>query len=170
MRAALPQAFSQELPLNRAAFLSWLSMKPLVMVWLWYLNVLYWVALFYWPKPEAVAAVVSYVAVAPLVVWMIGRQRGLTRLSGLIHLPWIPFAAYLGVRLFSDELGPRLSFEPDGVFHGWLVLLFWSTVICLAFDVLDVMRWLAGQRYVLGTPAAAAAGASKLAPLDWNTA
>lgn len=169
MQAALPQAFSHKLKPNRVALLSWLSIKPLVMVWLWYLNVIYWVAFLYWPKPEAVAAVVSYVAVAPLVAWMIDRQRGLTRLSGLIHLPWIPFAVYLGFRLFSDELGPRLSLESDGVFYGWLILVFWSTVICLILDVVDVMRWLAGQRYVLGTPAAAAAGASKLAPLDWET-
>jgi hypothetical protein len=52
----------------------------------------------------------------------------------------------------------------DGSFYyTWLHVVFWSTLICVVFDVIDVIRWLAGERYVLGSPAAYAAGASKLA-------
>jgi hypothetical protein len=134
------------------------------MAWLWYLNLLYWGAFAWLPRPEAVWTLVAYLAVGPLIVVMIRAQRGLTRLAGLIHLPWVPLTLYLGLRLFTDILGPGLSPATDGLFHGWLLLLFCSTLVCLALDAADVVRWLAGERYVLGTPAAAAAGASKLAP------
>ena len=145
------------------AFHSWLSMKTGVMIWLWYLNVLYWVAFFQPGRPEAFWAAISYVAVGPILVFMVWRQRGLTRLTGLIHLPWVPFTGYLGLRLFTDVLGPASSMADGRFYHPWLHAVFWSTLICLGFDVIDVIRWLAGQRYVLGSPAAHAAGASKLA-------
>ncbi len=145
------------------AFHSWLSMKTGVMIWLWYLNVLYWVAFFQSGHPEAFWAAISYVAVGPILVPMVWWQRGLTRLTGLIHLPWVPFTGYLGLRLFTDVLGPASSMADGAFFHLWLHGLFWSTLICVGFDVIDVIRWLAGERYVLGSPAAYAAGASKLA-------
>lgn len=167
MNGAVSQTFDASVGLGRAAYLSWASMKAPVMAWLWFLNVLYWVSFVYWPRPEAVAAAVSYLAVGLLIVWMVVRQRGLTRLSGLIHLPWVPFVVYLGFRLYSDT-GSSLSIEADGLYYIWLVTIFWSTVVCLLLDAADVVRWIAGERYVLGTPAAAAAGASKLAPVDWR--
>lgn len=145
------------------AFHSWLSMKTGVMVWLWYLNVLYWVAFFQSGRPEAFWAAISYVAVGPILVAMVWWQRGLTRLTGLIHLPWVPFTGYLGLRLFTDALGPASSMADGRFYYLWLHAVFWSTLICVGFDVIDVIRWLAGERYVLGSPAAHAAGASKLA-------
>jgi len=145
------------------AFHSWLSMRTEVMVWLWYLNVLYWVAFFQPGRPEAFWAAISYVAVGPILVAMVWWQRGLTRLTGLIHLPWMPFTGYLGLRLFTDVLGPASSMADGGFYHAWLHAVFWSTLICVGFDVVDVIRWLAGERYVLGSPEAYAAGASKLA-------
>lgn len=144
-------------------FHSWLSMKTGVMAWLWYLNVLYWVAFFQTDRPEAFWAAISYVAVGPILVAMVWWQRGLTRLTGLIHLPWVPFTGYLGLRLFTDVLSPASSMADGTLYYLWLHVVFWSTLICVGFDVIDVVRWLAGEHYVLGSPAAYAAGASKLA-------
>ena len=104
MTDVLHAEFDRAWPLYKAAYRSWSSMKTWVMVWLWYLNVLYWIAFAYWPRAEAVGAVAAYLAVGPLIVWTLRHHRGLTRLSGLIHLPWVPFAGYLGLRLFSDLL------------------------------------------------------------------
>lgn len=158
--------FDPALPLGTVAQRSWRAIKTPVMVWLWTLNVLYWMALFYWPRAEAMWALVAYLAVGPMIAAMIACQRGLTRLSGLIHLPWVPFSVYLGLRLYSDALGPALSPASDPVYFAWVQVLFVATLLCLLLDAVDVLRWLSGERYVLGTPAAAAAGASKLAPVS----
>lgn len=155
--------FDPALPTGVVAFRSWRAMKTWVAVWLWYLNFIYWVAFFYLSHNEAHWAALSYVAVGPLIFFLIIRQRGLSRLSGLIHLPWLPFAAYLALRLFSDFLGPRLTPDADAFYYYWLQIVFWSTALCLAFDVVDVARWLGGDRDIIGSPAAAAKGASKLA-------
>lgn len=155
--------FAPSIPLGTAIFRSWKSIKTPVMVWLWYLNALYWVGFAYLAREEAFWVIVSYFAVAPIVTVIAITQRGLTRLSGLIHLPWVPLIVYLGLRLFTDELGPPLTAAEDGFYYWWLQVTLWSTVICVALDIMDVFRWFAGQRYVLGTPQAADAGASKLA-------
>lgn len=157
------EEFPSDLPLATVAWRSWLSIKPAVMAWLWYLNALYWVGLFYLPRAEALWVVLAYFAVGPLVVVMVRSQRGLTRLAGLIHLPWVPLIVYLGLRLYTDLLGPALLAADDPWYYYWLQVVFFSTVICVVLDVVDVVRWLAGERYVLGTPAAAARGASGLA-------
>ena len=160
----LATTFDPTIPTRTAALQSWLSMKTWVMVWLWYLNVLYWVGFAFLPQSEAHWALVSYAAIAPIVMVMMTRQRGLTRLSGLIHLPWLAFTVYLGLRLFSDVLGPAVSAEQQGVAYlVWLQVVFWSTGVCVVLDVVDVVRWFRGERYVLGTPAAHGVGASKLA-------
>jgi hypothetical protein len=155
--------FDPSLPLGTVAFRSWRSIKAPVMAWLWYLNVLYWIGFLHLGRDEAFWAVISYFAVGPLIALMVVTQRGLTRLSGLIHLPWVPFAIYLGLRLFTDRLGPPLS-PADGLFYyAWLQVVFWSTCLCLLLDAVDVLRWIRGERYVLGSPEAASRGASRLA-------
>jgi len=163
MQQAPAGQFAPDLPWRVAFHRSWRSMKGWVMAWLWALNVIYWLGLVFLPRPEAVWVLVAYAAVAPLIVVMARRQRGLTRLSGLIHLPWVPLALYLGLRLFTDLLGPALSSADGAAYVLWLQVLFWSTLVCLSADAFDVVRWFAGERFVLGTPAAHAAGASKLA-------
>ncbi|MGB0513417.1 MAG: hypothetical protein ACPGJE_01100 [Wenzhouxiangellaceae bacterium] len=161
----LAATFDSSIPTGQAAWQSWSAMQNWVMVWLWYLNVLYWVGFFYLSHAEAKWALISYAAIGPIVTVMIIKQRGLTRLSGLIHIPWLIFTVYLGLRLYSDALGPALTAADGGAFYAaWLHVVFWSTLICVVLDIIDVGRWFAGERYVLGTPAAQAAGASKLAP------
>ena len=109
-------------------------------------------------RPEAQWALISYVAIGPLIAGVVWPQRGFTRLSGLIHLPWLAYTLWLGLRLWTET--------PGGLYGIWLHVVFWSTALCLAFDIVDVVRWLRGTRYRLGTPAAVAAGASK--PAAWQ--
>lgn len=163
MQHQLPARFDTALPLGVVAIRSWKAMKTWVMAWLWYLNGIYWIGFVHLDRPEGRWAVVAYLAVGPMIALMLMSQRGLTRLWGLIHLPWAPFAIWLGLRLYTDALGPAVSLADGWFFLAWLHLLFWSTLVCLVFDVVDVARWLTGERYVIGTPAAHAAGASKLA-------
>lgn len=163
MTGTAQASFDASVPTGAAIFRSWKAMKTPVMIWLWYLNALYWVGFAYLAREEAVWVVAAYFAVAPIVTAMAIAQRGLTRLSGLIHLPWVPLVVYLFLRLFTDTLGPALTPAADGFYYWWLQVTLWSTAICVALDILDVIRWIGGERYVLGTPEAAAAGASKLA-------
>ncbi len=150
--------FAPSIATGIAVWRSWKSMKTWVMVWLWYLNVLYWLGLFWLDRPEAQWALISYVAIGPLIAGVVWPQRGFTRLSGLIHLPWLAYTLWLGLRLWTET--------PGGLYGIWLHVVFWSTALCLAFDIVDVVRWLRGTRYRLGTPAAVAAGASK--PAAWQ--
>jgi hypothetical protein len=133
------------------------------MAWLWYLNAIYWIAVLYVPRKEAIVALIAYLAVGPLIAIMLILQRGITYLTALIHLPWVPFAIYLALRLFTDVLGPTLTLMNAGMYFVWLHAVLWSTMVCLALDALDIARWSRGQRFVFGTPAAAAAGASRMA-------
>jgi len=161
--AAPPDLAGVRQSVTSRVFHSWLSMKTGVMAWLWYLNVLYWIAFFQLDRPEAFWAAISYLAVAPILLGMVSWQRGLTRLTGLIHLPWVPLTVYLGLRLLTDVLGPAASMADGAFYFLWLHAVFWSTLICVGFDAIDVIRWLSGERHVFGSPAAYAAGASKLA-------
>lgn len=162
----LTESFDSNIPTAQTAWQSWLAMKNWVMVWLWYLNILYWIGFFFLPHTEAMWALISYAAIGPIVTIMVIKQRGLTRLSGLIHTPWLIFTIYLGLRLYSEGLGPVVTATAEEPFYAaWLHVLFWSTLTCVVTDIVDVARWFFGERYVLGTPAAHAAGASKLSRL-----
>lgn len=166
----LPATFDSSISTGKAALHSWLSIKNWVMVWLWYLNVLYWLGFFFLPYAEAIWALASYAAIGPIVTFIITKQRGLTRLSGLIHVPWLVFTIYLGLRLYSEVLGPAITAEAGESFYAiWLHAVFWSTLLCVVLDIVDVTRWFSGERYVLGTPAAHAAGVSKLSKIADNS-
>lgn len=140
---------------------SWLSMKPWVKTWLFLLNGIFLGSLFFTHDPLAGITLSAYAASGPLLILMIWAQRGLTRLLGLAHLiPWLPLLVYLGLRLSSDVVGSRLDFNADRSLLAYTLVLFAAVAVCLAFDTWDVVRWRRGERFVLGTRAAHAAGAS----------
>jgi hypothetical protein len=144
---------------------SWLSMKTWVKVWLFALNGIFLAAVAFWSEPAAKATLVGYAASAPLLLVLMLRQRGLTRLLGLAHLiPWVPLLAYLVGRLTSNAVGPRISFGDVPALFSYLVVLVAAIAVCLAFDVLDVVRWVRGERYVLGSAEAVQVKASYPAP------
>lgn len=65
-----------------------------MMAWLWYSNLLYWVFFFYLEFCEAFWAAVSCLMIGPTGKLLITRQRGLSRLAGLMPLPWQAFVIY----------------------------------------------------------------------------
>lgn len=141
---------------------SWLSMKPWIKAWLFFLNGVFLAALCF-RDPLATWALVAYLASGPLLLAMMLAQRGLTRLLGVAHLvPWTPLLFYLGLRLVGDAVDPRIRWSDDPALLAWAVLLAASVAVCLAFDAFDVVRWLRGERFLLGSPEAARAGASRL--------
>lgn len=153
----------QNLGTIRAIGQSWLSMKTWVKMWLFFLNGVFLVSLYFWPRNEVKWILLAYIASAPLLFGFMVYQRGLTRLLGLAHLiPWTPLLIYLTIRLESGLTVTTTSTRMDATFYGYLVTLTACLVVCLALDLIDVIRWINGERYVLGTEEAARSNASKL--------
>lgn len=150
-----------QLSIWRAIGASWMAMKTGVKVWLFFLNGIFLLACFFLHRPSAQWILLGYLASGPLLLGFMVYQRGLTRLLGLAHLiPWIPLGIYLVLRLTTGAAGPRLTFGRAPVYTGYVVVLLAAMGICLVLDVIDVVRWWRGERYVLGSPRAAEVGAS----------
>ncbi|MEW5864100.1 MAG: YiiD C-terminal domain-containing protein [Pseudomonadota bacterium] len=140
---------------------SWLSMKRWVKAWLFFLNAVFLAALAFLDRPEGRWILIAYVASGPLLLAIAWRQRGLTRILGVAHLlPWLPLLVYVAYALILGEV--RLQGEPW--LYGYLVVLAATLVLCLSLDAWDVLRWLRGERFVLGSDEAFRRGASALAP------
>ena len=75
---------------------------------------------------------------------------------------WLPLLVYLDLRLVGDIAGPRIDPATQPALFAWALLLGVTLAICLALDAWDVVRWLRGERYILGTDQAYRAGASNL--------
>lgn len=152
---------------------SWLSLKPWVRNWLFFLNAVFLAAFAFREDPAARWILRAYVASAPLLLWFMVRQRGLTRLLGVAHLvpwivahlvPWIPLLLYIVLRLTSGIAGPIVRFGAQPLFAGYLSVLLACLVVCLSLDAWDVVRYGRGERYVLGSPEAVRYGASRASP------
>lgn len=144
---------------------SWLSMKSWVKNWLYFLNGVFIAAFAFLEDPAAKWILLAYVASGPLLAWFMVKQRGLTRLLGVAHLvPWVPLVVYIVLRLNSEVAGPAVAFTANPAFAAYLYLLLACLVFCLALDAWDAVRYLRGQRYVLGSPEAVRSGASRPSP------
>jgi hypothetical protein len=136
-------------------------MKTWIKIWLFLLNSLFLVAIFFLPEPTARLTLTAYVASGPLLAAMMIWQRGLTRLLGLAHLiPWLPLAGYIALRLTSDVAGPMITRVAAPTLYSYLVVLLIAIVICLVLDLYDWWRWWRGERFRLGAASAAGADAS----------
>jgi len=144
---------------------SWLSMKRWVKNWLFFLNGVFIAAFAFLEDPAAIGILLAYVASGPLLGWFMVRQRGLTRLLGVAHLvPWVPLFVYIVLRLSSELAGPTVTFSTEPIFAAYLYLLLACLVGCLSLDAWDVVRYIRGERYVLGSPEAVRFGASRPSP------
>jgi hypothetical protein len=146
-------------------FASWLSMKPWVKNWLFFLNAVFIAASAFLEEPAAKWILFAYVTSGLLLVGFIIKQRGLTRILGIAHLvPWVPLLIYIVLRLTSGIAGPIISFTTAPLFCAYLHCLLTCLIVCLSLDAWDVVRYLRGERYVLGSLEAFRAGASRLSP------
>jgi hypothetical protein len=136
-------------------------MKRWVKIWLFGVNVAFLAAVFFLPDPIARYTLVAYIAAGPWLLTMMLAQRGLTRLLGVAHLvPWVPLVAYVSAGLAGEAAGPRITMGSDPALFGYALVLLAVVGTCLVLDVYDVYRWLAGERFRLGSLKAAEAGAS----------
>lgn len=144
---------------------SWLALKGWVRAWLFFLNFVLLGSLFFLDDPAGRWTLLAYLASGPLLLGIMHRQRGLTRILGIAHLvPWTPLMVYLAVRVSTDRVGPQLGPAGSLLLFAYVVLVLVTVGVCLAFDANDLVRWIRGERYVMGSEEAYEAGASRLAP------
>lgn len=93
--------------------------------------------LFFLSHPEAWTVVLGYALSASVMV-PLHRRMGWVRLLGVAHFPWLAVLPWLAIRLAANE--------PTGAFGAWLVTVLAVDGACLLLDVVDVGRYLAGER------------------------
>ena len=102
-------------------------------------------ALLIWPQSRRVIAVAASILTGAAVYGMF-RQMGYVKLLGLPHLLiWGPLAFYL----FRKQAKDAMSIAARWIIRVILVTL----LISLAFDVVDVLRYILGDRTPLGSDA-----------------
>ena len=102
--------------------------------------------LFFLERPEAQATLVA-LAASMLLMTLLTRSSGFTRLLGLGHAPWAPLLVWLLTRL--DQI------PADGAFGLWVWALIVLNSASLVLDAVDVWRYVRGDRdeTVVGLPA-----------------
>ncbi len=151
----------EHLSTARAIATSWLSMKTWVKYWLLGLNAIFLASAAFWPDPLARFSLTAYLASAPWLLAIMISQRGLTRFLGVAHLiPWIPLMVYLFLRFTTEIAGPQISYHDTPFQFSFALTLLTMLGVCLLLDAIDVWRWIRGERYRLGSAAAARRGAS----------
>jgi hypothetical protein len=116
---------------------SWLALPAWVKWWLFALNAVFLAAPLVWPWSSAKVILLAYGASGPLLSAFAVWSGGLTRSMGVGHLlPWIPLLFWLATVPLPSA--------------GYALLLAAMVVICLAFDVYDLVRWWRGDRAILG--------------------
>ncbi len=117
---------------------SWMALPLWVKIWLFILNAVFLAAFATLPDGVANVSFIAYVATIPLMVGQIGYDAGLRRILGLAHLvPWLPLLVWL---IVAADTTPHTS------------MLTAVLAICLAFDVIDLWRFVKGERAKMGEP------------------
>lgn len=136
----------------RAITVSWWSLPRWVKIWLFALNAVFLTGIAFWEEDVARIVLAAWVGTGPLLAAFMIVQRGLTRLLGVAHLiPWIPMVLYLELRLIGSTVGPQISWEAAPALFAWVLILLAFTYVCLAFDVYDLLRWVRGERWRIGS-------------------
>ncbi len=81
---------------------------------------------------------------------------------GVAHiLPWVPLLIYL-TPPWIERIKRGVDFAAtDATWTIYLGVFIAVVGLCVSIDAVDVVRWFAGERYVLGSKSAAARGASR---------
>jgi hypothetical protein len=125
---------------------SWAAMPLWVKLWLFVLNVVFLAAFAFWPAPIAAQTLLAYLASGPLLLGLAALQGGLTRALGLAHLlPWTPLLLWLW---------PQAGLGNAEAIYA--LTLSAALIVCLGFDLWDLIRYLRGERQPLGASGFAA--------------
>lgn len=99
------------------------------------------VPLFFFRRREA-KIVIAVFLTQGTCMWSLFWAQGFTRLLGLAHFGWF----WLLYRLWTGPLPASESATPWGL---WLRAVFAADALSLCIDVVDIIRYLLGERSVL---------------------
>ncbi|MFY9941734.1 MAG: hypothetical protein WAK57_06135, partial [Desulfobacterales bacterium] len=107
-------------------------------MWMWLLMAVNLVApLFFLSRLEAWATLGSYVIAAAVIV-PLHRRLGWVRLLGVGHFVWLLLLPWLYFR--------ALAGSPTGALYIWIWTVIWVDTVCLGIDLVDVFRYISGER------------------------
>ena len=111
-----------------------------VQAWVQFMGVVLMLSVpFAFRRVEARVALVIAAITLPAMVWLYSKI-GFVRLLGVVHVVlWTPFLFWLWRRRQEWRVKETIAGK-------WVVLLFATMVVSLAFDYADVARWLMGER------------------------
>ena len=94
-------------------------------------------SIFFLPRTEA-WVVLGTGLLAATIMTALHAKLGYVRLLGIGHFVWIPMLIWLGFRL--DNI------LDDTLFQGWLLTLMAMDTVSLLLDIIDLIRYLRGDR------------------------
>ena len=146
---------------------SWMSLKWWVKIWLIVLNMILLGSIGFLYDPIGKFTIAAYAASGPLLIALMVRPRGLSRLLGVGHIvPWVPLLFYLLGRLVSNQFGPKITISNDLSLYVYTLVTISALSLCLMWHFWDVFRWIKGERYTIGSADAFDSGASALADIS----
>lgn len=107
-------------------------------IWFWVLILVNFVApLFFLQHASASLVLISYV-IAGVVIVVLHRRLGWVRLLGAGHFPWVVLLPFLVVQVNT--------LFPTTIYGAWLLTVIIVDVVALGIDIVDVIRYLRGER------------------------
>lgn len=114
------------------------KMKPGVLVWLFFLSTSnIFIPLFFLNHRAAQVMVASSLMGAMIGAWVHSKQ-GLTRLTGLMHAPWLISLYFLWVDWCATTA--------NNLYGIWIRVALALTIVSLIIDGIDVVRYARGDR------------------------
>ena len=94
-------------------------------------------SLFFLPRIEAIVVLITGLTAATIMT-ILHAKLGYVRLVGIGHFVWIPMLIWLVFRLNHIREGT--------LFYTWLLILIAMDTVSLMFDIVDLARYLRGDR------------------------
>jgi hypothetical protein len=107
-------------------------------IWMWLLSAVNLVApLFFLGHPEAWGVLGCYFLAAAVMI-PLHQRLGWVRLLGIAHFQWFVLLPWLIFRMLTDS--------PPTALAVWVWALILIDTVCLSIDIVDVYRYLTGER------------------------
>ncbi|MGV7220774.1 MAG: hypothetical protein ACQ9MH_04535 [Nitrospinales bacterium] len=111
-------------------------------IWLFLLiTVNFFIPVVFYHTQEAKFTILAFLVSGMMGIILV-KIQGFTRLLGLMHIPWIPLIIYLIGQLNDYPVSQPISL--------WIKALIVFNGISLIIDFVDVIRYLRGERKVIG--------------------